>query len=92
MGFALRLVISYHTIQVKYSPRSRQRLFIFAFCAAVQKAQEKAKNGDYVMIDVRPRARYDEGRIPGALSVPLYQKVSALPCFQLRHLVACRIQ
>lgn len=42
---------------------------------APQKAQEKAKSGKSVLIDVRPRARYEESKIPGAVSVPLYQKV-----------------
>lgn len=32
-------------------------------------------SGKYVFIDVRPRARHEEGTIAGAVSVPLYQKV-----------------
>ena len=44
--------------------------------AAVQAAKEKSEGGKYVLIDVRPRARFEEGRIPKAVSVPLYQKVS----------------
>lgn len=34
-----------------------------------------ADSGEYVMIDVRPKQRFEEARIPGARSVPLYQKV-----------------
>lgn len=49
-----------------------------AVLAAVKTAQEKADSSKYVLIDVRPRGRFEEGRIPGAVSVPLYQKASSL--------------
>jgi rhodanese-related sulfurtransferase len=32
---------------------------------------EKVRNGDVVVLDVRPLAEYEAGHIPGALSVPL---------------------
>jgi rhodanese-related sulfurtransferase len=43
--------------------------------AAVEEAKEKAGGGDFVLIDVRPRGRHEEGRISDAVSVPLYQRV-----------------
>lgn len=33
--------------------------------------QRRLKQGDVVVLDVRPRPEYDAGHIPGALSVPL---------------------
>lgn len=44
----------------------------------VQEAKELAEKDEYVLIDVRPRERYEESRVPGAISVPLYQKVLKL--------------
>lgn len=41
----------------------------------VEETKRKVDSGKYVFIDVRPRARHEEGTIAGAVSVPLYQKV-----------------
>jgi rhodanese-related sulfurtransferase/DNA-binding transcriptional ArsR family regulator len=52
----------------------------------------RARDGDVVVVDVRPRVEYDAGHIPGALSVPLDQleaRLSEVP--QNREVVAyCR--
>ena len=46
-----------------------------SFVIAAREAQELGEKGTHVFIDVRPKARFENGRIPNAVSVPLYQKV-----------------
>lgn len=41
----------------------------------VEETKKKVDSGEHVFIDVRPRGRHEDGTIPGAVSVPLYQKV-----------------
>jgi rhodanese-related sulfurtransferase/DNA-binding transcriptional ArsR family regulator len=52
-------VATYLTARDRLEPLSRAELI------------ERAQAGDVIVLDVRPRAEFDAGHIPGALSVPL---------------------
>lgn len=48
----------------------------------IEALAERAKSGDTVVIDVRPRLEFEAGHIPGALSLPLdelSQRIGELP-------------
>jgi rhodanese-related sulfurtransferase len=40
---------------------------------SVDELQERLPTGDVILLDVRPRIEYRAGRLPGAISIPLYE-------------------
>ena len=40
---------------------------------AVDELRERQRNGEAILLDVRPAAEYESGHLPGAISIPLDQ-------------------
>lgn len=49
---------------------------------SVEELRERLQNGEIILLDVRPQVEYENGHLPGALSLPLAeikQKLASLP-------------
>lgn len=49
---------------------------------SVEELRERLQNGEIILLDVRPEVEYENGHLPGALSLPLAeieQKLASLP-------------